>query len=407
TRKKEVFATTDDITDVIKDSSNNVASKIKTTYEYMTADSIPIREVVKVVEDPDNHKLTTTTDWYIDPGCNPGSCGKIELRENPDGSWVRYEYDSQGRISVEISSWLDAQKDSIASSARALYYDYNSQHAEDAELPEDVRRPRKITEEILGEVVSATYFVYKVESNGSLTTIVEKAATPTSAYADSGNLRTTTTTYPPSDEFRAWRPHVVTYPDGRREEYVYEKGTYTPTPNQKGTFVYDGFGPDEAIHIYHGTTANPSGIAYKTTRERIVRNNVGEVLEEKEYAFDGGGNQEISWTVHEYDDHGNRAKTTRSNGKQSESVWSCCDAKTETDECGIITDYDYDSLGRVETITKHANPEDIETSYTYDSAGRQESVTKTSDTLTYVTTQNYDSAGRIDDSTDESGLVTD
>jgi len=56
---------------------------------------------------------------------------------------------SAGRKTAEISAWLDAPAGSAASSARALYYDYTPLSG-DSNAPEDQRRPRKVTEEVLG-----------------------------------------------------------------------------------------------------------------------------------------------------------------------------------------------------------------------------------------------------------------
>ena len=66
----------------------------------------------------------------------------------------------------------------MASDARAIFYDYTPQDAADSSAIEDERRVRKITEQILGQTVSETYYVYSVAVDGRRTTIVERAATP-------------------------------------------------------------------------------------------------------------------------------------------------------------------------------------------------------------------------------------
>ncbi|MCD4781818.1 MAG: hypothetical protein K8S27_14930, partial [Candidatus Omnitrophica bacterium] len=408
TRKEEILGSNRVVTEVIKDSGNHVAAETETTYEIMTADGNVIEEIVQVVEDPNNHALTSTSTWYIDPTCNPGSCGQIESRQNPDGFWVKYEYDSLGRATLEISSWLDAPVSSTASSARAVYYDYSAQSMDDSELAEDVRRPRKITEEILGQVVGVTYYVYTEETDGTRTNIVERAATSPSSYGDPANQRTTTKTYPYAyGSVNAWRTRVIIYPDGRRDEYIYEPGTYTPdiNPAVPGTFAFDA-GTDEATFIYHGTTTNPLGIANKTTRERIISNDVGDVLLESIYVYNGTTNESLSWTVRQYDQKGRVIATYQSNSKVTESTWTCCDQKTETDDCGVVTDFNYDALNRLENQIKHAPAGNITTSYTYDAAGRQKSTTMTSGSLSLSSSQEYDSAGRLDHMIDEAGLTT-
>ena len=78
------------------------------------------KDVLKILEeviDPDNSALTTTMTYYDVTGEN--GYGRMKSQVNPDGSWVRYEYDSAGRKIAEISSWLDSPVGTAAGSARA------------------------------------------------------------------------------------------------------------------------------------------------------------------------------------------------------------------------------------------------------------------------------------------------
>ena len=151
TRKEENIGGNRVITETIKDGSDIIASQVRTTYADITYNSQTSEEIIKIVEDPDGVALTTTRDWYQDP-CDSGSCGNLASQINPDGSWVKYEYDSPGRKIVEIRSWLDAPSTASAGSARAIYYDYAAQHVDDSQAAEDARLPRKITEEILDQI---------------------------------------------------------------------------------------------------------------------------------------------------------------------------------------------------------------------------------------------------------------
>ncbi|MCP4985728.1 MAG: hypothetical protein GY928_06530, partial [Colwellia sp.] len=165
-QQEEVVDSNRVVTDTVKDGSDAISSKTKTTYKNIVCSSGSTEEIIETVDDPDGFALTTTTAWYDDSSAT-GSCGKTASQVYPDGSWVKYEYDDQGRKTVEIRSWLDAPLNTAAASAHATYYDYAAQHADDSQAAEDTRLPRKVTGEILGNVVSKAYYVYVINSDGS------------------------------------------------------------------------------------------------------------------------------------------------------------------------------------------------------------------------------------------------
>ena len=406
TRKEEIVNGNRVITETIKDGADVIASKVKTTYADITVNSGTEEEIVKIVQDPDHFALTTTRAWYKEP-CPAGSCGKLKSQVNPDGSWAKYEYDVQGRKTVEIRSWLDAPFDSPASSARAIYYDYTA-HAGDSQAGQDVRLPRTITEKILGNVVRKTYYVYVVAGDGTRTEIVERCASPGAPYGDSANQRTVTDYYPFSDSGAdSWQVKRITYPDGRLDRYTYEYGTYTPDadPLLLGTFT-PGAGTDVQEQIVHGTITQPSGIPYKTTGERNVTNDLGDLVLQETYVYEGGGSyRRVQWTVQIHDDVGHVTAVSRSDGTLSESTWDCCGKDSDIDTQGIRKFYDHDSLGRLNTETKDAG-HDITTTYTYDAAGRRLTQTTSAGGLSQSSSADYDTAGRLKEQIDTAGLVT-
>ena len=398
-------------TRIIKDSSGNIAAENQTTYKNIAHPTGTTEEVIEVIEDPNGFALTTTTTWYEDP-LDTGNFGNIESVVYPDGSWVNYQYDTRERKIVEISSWQDAPFGSPAASARAVYYDYTAQDAADSQATEDERKPRKVTEEILGQTVSETYYVYTKASDGTRTTTVERSAAVGALYGDPQSLRTVTVTYPYSyGAVTSLRTQSVTYPDGRMDNYTfpggYQYGTYTPNadPAQPGTFTA-GAGTDERVSIIYGTTANPSGIANKSTAVRRVTNNVGELLLETRYVYDGSIMQQASWTVYTYDAYGHVTQESKSDGTLSQSAWGCCTETSEVDTSGVESFFTYDGLNRLSAKTKEAGVNDVVTTYAYDAAGRQLSQTLSSGGLSLSTSSSYDVAGRLSTATDEAGLVT-
>jgi len=138
TRKEEDILGDRVVTEVVKDLADNIASETQTVYREFLANTALVEEIVEVIEDPNGFADSTITTWYEDPSCMPGSCGKIDSVENPDGSWVKYEYDALGRKTREITSWLDAPITATALEARAVTYDYIAQDGQDSEDPEDL-----------------------------------------------------------------------------------------------------------------------------------------------------------------------------------------------------------------------------------------------------------------------------
>ena len=132
-------------TETIKEADGTVVSKKQTTYHTFSFDSQVVEEIVQVIDDPDGAALITTTAYNSDP-CAEGSCGRIQSQVFPDGSWVRFEYDEQGRKIIEVRPFKNQTLDVAADSAHAIYYDYTSQTETDADLGQDIRLPRKITE---------------------------------------------------------------------------------------------------------------------------------------------------------------------------------------------------------------------------------------------------------------------
>ncbi|MGD9159530.1 MAG: hypothetical protein PVG39_14050 [Desulfobacteraceae bacterium] len=322
TRTEEIINGDRVVTETIEDDSTIIASKIRTTYSDITYNGQTSEEIIEIVEDPDGDALTTIREWYQDP-CAAGSCGNLAMQTSPDGSWVKYEYDSMGRKSVVIRSWLDASSNSAAGAARAIYYNYSAQDASDSQAAEDSRMPRKITETILGIETSTTFYVYINNGDGSRIEIVERAATQGASYRYPGNQRTTTEYYPHNDvSADSWRIKSITHPDGTLDSYTYEYGTYTPNadPTLKGTFT-SGSGTDILERIRHGTISNSWGIPYKSTGEQNIYNNLGNLLEQATYVSTGSGYYSpLDWTIQIHDEFGHVIMTSRSDGTRTDST---------------------------------------------------------------------------------------
>ena len=408
TKSEETVAGDRVVTETEKDGSGYVISKVQTTYHEITCDSETREEIIELIEDPDGSALTTSIIYYEEP-CSVGSCGKIASQVNPDGSWVRYEYDDQGRKTSEIKSWLDGPEGAAAGASHAVYYDYTSQDALDSEALEDVRLPRMVTEEILGNIAARTCYLYQHNENDR-TEIVERFVDPSACFGNPGNLRTTKTYHRLDTPFpESGQIKQILYPDGRMDSHTYEYGTYSPNANPESPgFFTPGSGKDVRETITHGTDASPDGIAGKTTREVMIKDETDHLLLQETHVYTGTGYERIGWTVQIHDDLGHVIEKNHSNGTRIESFWGCCNKEFEIDIQGIPRHYSYDDLNRIVTQIKEADTGDITTTYIHgaDSSGRNTTMTVTSGSLSLSTISRYDIAGRLYSTTDKNGLVT-
>ncbi len=384
------------VTETVKDDSGKVAYIVQTTYH-----TFPWGEdVIEIVEDPDGAALTTTMSYFENPSMT-GSYERIESRINPDGSWVRYEYDNEGRTILKVRSWLDAPIGASALTAHATYYDYTPVDPDDNGLSEFQYLPRTVTERIEGNITARTYYAYWKGPSGERIEIIERCVKPTESYGDVSSQRTITTYYPSGDNILdSGRIKSAVYSDGLMDTYTYEYGSY------ESGHISIGAGRDICETVVHGTVNNPEGIAYKTTKETSIQDEFGNTVLQETHVYTGEGYQRIQWTEQTYDDDGHVTKVSRSDGTQTDSTWGCCSKESDTDARGIERNYSYDELNRLEISTKQGTNADITTSYTYDAIGRRLTETVSAGELSQVTRNVYDLAGRRQSMTGPAGFST-
>jgi len=370
-------------------------------------------EIIARVEDPNGAAHTTTMTYYEDPNIE-GSYGRLCSQVYPDGSWVRYDYDEQGRTILEESPWLDSPVDAPADLARATYYEYAPVDPADSQAPEYRDSPRTVTETIQGIVVSRTYYAYLTTASGDRVEIVERCAHQGAAYGDPENQRTVTT-YNPSGTGDAGSGSVksILYSDGRLDTYTYEYGTFILNEDPALSSFSPGAGTDIRETVVHGTQDHPAGIAFKTTRETSIRDALGNERMRETAVYTVEGYIRIQWTVQYFDAFGHMTRAVHSNGTQSESTWGCCGKESDTDIQGIRRNYIYDDLQRAVTEIKEGvssgpwpSQSDIYTTYTYDAMGRRLTETTSAGDLSLTIINVYDISGRLLTSIDQAGLIT-
>lgn len=366
---------------------------------------------IQVTGEAGDHTRTTT---------NTAAVGKLAGRLKPDGSWVLYDYDGEGRKTLEIHPWKDlawttAMGLTLAeakAAGRAIEYSYASVSGSQTtypDIPIDAdARPRTITESIEGTVVSRTYHVYAIKS-GEAVHITESAATGTAAFGATGNLRTIET-YNASglSYLRAGRIKTIEYPDDRLDTYSYQAyDVYMAAPPHP---LFDGADCERfSTTLTRGTVESPGGVPYRTTVEGTTQDGGGRQLRVASSVYKSAGDSEaIDWTDYTYDDQWHVTGEYRSDGTHTTTEWDCCGKSSETLPDGRQYSYVYDALGRLVIRTQENGTRPaIITTYTYDGAGNILSTTTAAEgtALSLETSGEVDLSGRSTRTIDPGGLL--
>jgi RHS repeat-associated protein len=395
-------------TTTVKNSTNQVISKFVQTFHTFPWGE----ELIQEITDPDLAALTTNYAYYQNPA-EDWRYGKVQSLTNPDGSWVKYDYDNEGNIILVMKPLKDLSLASAteANSDATRYYFTNNDGRTEYGFSRFVAM---IQQKLAGTLVRQTNFYRTPASVVGEPAVREEQRVYSSSAATQSTF--TTTYYSTASAILANRIASIEYSDGRQDSYAYEKGTYTTNSDPSlNIFTPDVNGTAERVTTIQSTTAAPDGIAFRTTKETSVSDESGHIVLQETYVYNGATYDRISWTVSAYNSRGQLTMTTRHTGQVSTSAWDDDRLISQIDEAGVETVYsNFDALGRARTVTKKgvaangsfpAQP-DIVTTYSLDPEGRTLSDTVTAGGLTLSKSRTYDVAGRIKTDTDQSTLTT-
>jgi RHS repeat-associated protein len=395
-------------TRTVADGQGRISARTRTTYRTFPAFG---ERTVETVADPGGANLVTSNFWYQagDSGFD-GPPGLLRLKTNSNGDWTRYHYDRYGRCTNELSAWLGSAPDSPASLCRSVAYNYAFL---DPNLDTGVvqpQQPRTVTESILGQFVSRRNLLAYLNAGGERVEIEEQAAHPDAVFGDPANPRTVSTYFASdSGDDSADRIRKRVNPDGTMVSYDYALGDFEDNADPAlCSFTTNSLGSCHLSTITYGTTDNPGGIAGRTWRSRVVRDDAGRILLSQEDLLTASGFERIFWTVKRYDADGRIVSTHVPNGLSSEQTWGCCGREWAQNAHGTEFSFTYDALKRLESQTTvgHGTQPDLYTLYTYDAVGRTLAVTRSGGGLSQTTTNAYDLAGRLVWSRGPDGIET-
>ena len=309
---------------------------------------------------------------------------RVSRINRPDGGYTRYEYDGEGRVTLEAAPWAGGGEQVTRTEYAGLrFYD---------------NRPARVAESRVlsdGTEIELTAVAYAYEQSP----LMERVVKTVTAAGSSQEQTSVEETY------------------GEAAAYPYAAGQMKFTRDIAGvetSYDYEAAAEHGAAHKKTAVTKVGGGLVAGQSRktESFIAAN-GTVLFEQESIWDGENWLLLSSGAHEYDEEGRRTKTTRGNGRVSATSWMCCGKLSETDEDGVLTSYGYNSAHQlVETIRSEISdgdtvvtPETI-TTYTRDAAGRALQTRRDRGAMTTTESVEYDRLGRIVRQTDVLGRVT-
>ena len=340
-------------------------------------------ELARKVEDPDGANLITKYEYYSIGDAR----GKLKYQINPNGSWETYSYDSNGRITLKVESWLDVPYDdtlsvsALADMAKSTEYSYTSLDSRDYGISQP-DKARTETVRIQGVVTERTWRTYLNEENGYYHEIIERAVSRTAEYGDATNLRSENIYYPRTSwgepEVRARRLQSSLSEDGTLVTYDYAR-------DETGQFI---------VVETHVHAEAPEGVAFKSTQHVKTYDILANLIREEHRVFNGSDHGSLYYLTHSYDADRNRLESRRFDGPAEGRLiytasYSHGKAVSVTDEAGKTVNTTYDILDRKEMeITEGstlAGVDDIIKNYGYST-----SATGCGCTAALVTTQSAD-----------------
>ncbi|QHI69274.1 RHS repeat domain-containing protein [Tichowtungia aerotolerans] len=417
-RGSVVAGDTDTRTLLITDAFGNDATETHRVYRDYSWGTVLIQEI----QDPNGSALTTDYTYYNDE-TDPARMGKLESVKYPDGSWIKYFYDDEGRESSVWSPWLNVTLEQAAAS-NCKRVDTGYEPIDSADVAQTnsyvLLKPRVVTEYIEDTPVKKTAYAYYTNATERIEKTVVYDDPVSGSYADTNNQISTAVYYLEDDANADLADKIkrTVSAEGLTANYGYLRGNFSWIDRTAGSFAFTANtnGAWLCETVTNGIVSSPAGVANKTTMEVSYRNEYGGVELSETHVYTGSSYERISWTASEYDYNlsypdavGHVINRYFSDGTMEENDWSsCCGLEGIINRQGQQELYNYDALERRDDVTRlgEGTQPDIGIIYGFDAAGRQVSMTEAGGGLTRTTASTYDLAGRLQSSTNEAGLAT-
>lgn len=344
---------------LVLNPDDSVAERIVRTYRhYGFGDKMVLER-----KGAEGQEITTAeNEYYDDPG-HPGRYGRVSLKVDADGAWIRYDYDLEGRKVLEKSPWLDGTTNAPDGDSDVTLIDYTCLDSRETPRLKDHRWRSKIRQ-VAGLWVSTRYRAFYDEGSEQVE-IEEDAATVGSAYGAAANRRTVRRQYGEGNDARLYeKPISVVHPDGSEDAWQYRTGTYVVSNGEAGVFTEQAGGA--FIEVTESLKANLEE-PFKSTRTVSVWDALGQEVQTETWVCTGVDQYErMDWQTVSRDDFGRELVRRYANGLTTETTWNCCGKESETRPDGQSWSYVHDMLGRTIFSIKEDGPTE---STVYDAGG--------------------------------------
>ncbi len=364
----------------------------KTKFHYVTQPWG--EEIAHIVADPDGVALTTTYDYYT-TSTALGSYRKVKSIQEPTGKWTALVYyddwDRRGQVMNRYGQWLDAPVTvtTTGSAGHIEGWTYTADFSGRHRIPAAYTRwvnGTQIAQQLTAPTLSQVF-------NGhSYTISVEDAYSSGSSYVrNTTELIDAVGTNNP-DLFH--QPFSVKRSDGAQSVFAYYGGSFNPITK---VFTASGVWVCFKTVEFRGTSESSAGnllnyydsidvkpvylVPNKSTMEIVIRSAGGLILRTETHIYTGSGFALIGSEDFSYDVAGRLLQKIASNGATTDWHYTSGLMDYTVDAAGTRTDFSYDQLSRIYTVTKRAAAStaasltpgysyqaqgDIATSYFYD-----------------------------------------
>jgi hypothetical protein len=366
-------------------SGGAVIQKNQKTYNWVTAlnDKVLTQEV-----EGDGGTTRTTTYTYYSGGAGGGNANKLKRVDYPDGNWVYYKYDAEGRVQTEFSALGNNSPPSpgnepnpLTDLCKVTEYAYTLNYEEDWVEDDGSIFPWKVRRAIVKipaggalREVSRTYHrvIYELQEE------TQQCPEPGGHWGDAANLIAVVT------KDSAGRVVSVTRPDGTTSYISYSQFTTTESnPETTTTTEVDELG-------------NPLS-------RTVVDNSTSVVLAQEVYTYTNASGQYLDPLQRSHDvvDLAGRVNRYRYS--------DCCGLEYTVNADGQTNRFDYDVMKRqVASALFYGGSTGIKTTNTLDALGRVLVAKRIGTDGSTITLEQslYDVLGRLAQQTNALGGVT-
>lgn len=323
---------------------------------------------------------TNTYTYYTDKANDGDNWRHRKQALFHDGSWAIYQYDSNGRVTTEYSSFLNQTPTNNPALCRATYHSYTPLSGSGDGGALNAGAPRTTYQTLLGTEISRSYHVYLLHESRDI-----RCQTAGAAWDATDNLATITKLY--TNGTFAGYTQSVKRPDGTMTLHEYS----VDGSGNLSTLVWSGQPNGGGTAIVAGTKLVTLQGPLGNVIERTTVDIASDIITGSE-------------TFSDFDEFGRPGRVTYLDSTFKLFTYLCCGLESETDRDGVTTLYSYDALKRRIATSRNG----IAHIQTLDAANRVLFTQRQGTNASTITLASmvYDTAGRLLYQTNAVGNLT-